>query len=122
MNKIEFLNIKYSPKTIDECLISNNNKKIINNFIKNKSIINTIFYGDIGVGKSSVINIIINTLTDYNIKHLNLITITDSTFNDLEKLYMYNKRINKNASINNIFIRRRLFYGSIFKLVEGSSR
>lgn len=120
MNKIEFLNIKYSPKTIDECLISNNNKKIINNFIKNKSIINTIFYGDIGVGKSSVINIIINTLTDYNIKHLSLITITDSTFNDLEKLYMYNKRINKKTLlvINDFHLLKPIIQNNFYVLIQ----
>lgn len=120
MNKIEFLNIKYSPKTIDKCLISNNNKKIINNFIKNKSIINTIFYGDIGVGKSSVINIIINTLTDYNIKHLSLITITDSTFNDLEKLYMYNKRINKKTLlvINDFHLLKPIIQNNFYVLIQ----
>ena len=50
---------KYKPKYIDEFSLNENNKCILNNYIKN-NYFNLIFEGESGCGKSSLINIIIN--------------------------------------------------------------
>lgn len=78
------LNIKYKPNNINDCYISIDNKNKINLLIKNNSFQNTIFYGENGTCKSTVINLIlehlkvpqknilrINLLFDKNIKTLN---------------------------------------------------
>ena len=49
---------KYKPKTIDELLLSNNNKYLLCEYLKN-SYYNLILEGETGCGKSSLINIII---------------------------------------------------------------
>ena len=49
---------KYKPKTIDDLLLSNNNKNLLNKFLEN-SYFNLILEGESGCGKSSLINIII---------------------------------------------------------------
>ena len=55
------LNIKYRPKTINECYISDENKKKLNRMIEKESFRNMIFYGDVGTGKSTVIDIILKS-------------------------------------------------------------
>lgn len=55
-------NHKYQPKTINDCYITDINKSKLNLLIKNKSFQNTIFYGDIGTGKTTVINLIVKKL------------------------------------------------------------
>ena len=50
---------KYKPKTIDDLLLSNNNKNLLNKYLEN-SYFNLILEGESGCGKSSLINIIIN--------------------------------------------------------------
>ena len=54
-------NIKYRPKTINECYISDENKKKLNKMIEKESFRNMIFYGDVGTGKSTVIDIILKS-------------------------------------------------------------
>ena len=49
---------KYKPKTIDDLLLSNNNKNLLNKYLEN-SYFNLILEGESGCGKSSLINIII---------------------------------------------------------------
>ena len=49
---------KYKPQTIDELLLSNTNKYLLNKYLKN-SYFNLILEGESGCGKSSLINIII---------------------------------------------------------------
>jgi len=53
---------KYRPKTIDELVVSENDKKIINNFISNDEIPNLLFYGNAGTGKTSTGKILISSL------------------------------------------------------------
>ena len=54
----ELLIHKYKPATIDQLLLSENNKKLLKNFIIN-NYYNLIFEGSSGCGKSSLINIIL---------------------------------------------------------------
>ncbi len=54
----ELLIHKYKPVTIDQLLLSENNKKLLKNFIIN-NYYNLIFEGSSGCGKSSLINIIL---------------------------------------------------------------
>jgi replication-associated recombination protein RarA len=49
---------KYKPQTIDELLLSNNNKYLLTKYLEN-SYFNLILEGETGCGKSSLINIII---------------------------------------------------------------
>ena len=56
------LNKKYQPTTIDECYITDINKNKLNLLIQNQSFQNTIFYGNTGTGKTTIINLIINKL------------------------------------------------------------
>lgn len=95
---MENLNIKYLPKEIDDCFISNRNKSIINRMIKNKNFSNTIFYGGIGYGKSCVINIILKHMEDFNVVKLNMLLYGNeikTIFSSLERTCAYNKRIHK---------------------------
>ena len=54
----ELLIYKYKPHNINDLLLSENNKNLLNNFIKN-NYYNIIFEGSSGCGKSSLINIIL---------------------------------------------------------------
>lgn len=54
----ELLIHKYKPHNINDLLLSENNKNLLNNFIKN-NYYNIIFEGSSGCGKSSLINIIL---------------------------------------------------------------
>ena len=61
MNNIPW-NEKYRPKKLNELLYNEEIKNIINNFINNKNIPNIILYGPSGIGKTSLVNILINSL------------------------------------------------------------
>lgn len=54
----ELLIHKYKPENIDQLLLSENNKKLLKNFLTN-NYFNIIFEGSSGCGKSSLINIIL---------------------------------------------------------------
>ena len=65
MNNIPWIE-KYRPKNIDDILYNENIKNIIQKFINNKNIPNIILYGYHGIGKTSLINIIVNSLYTNN--------------------------------------------------------
>ena len=62
MNVDNLWSEKYRPKTIDELVVSENDKKIINNFISKDEIPNLLFYGNAGTGKTSTGKILISSL------------------------------------------------------------
>lgn len=107
---MENLNTKYIPKTIDECFISEKNKKIINRLIENKSFSNTIFYGGIGYGKTSVINIILKHIENVDIQRLNILLN-----NDIKKIFLTLERI---CAINKRQGKRTLFIIEDFHLLK----
>ena len=90
------LNIKYRPKTINECYISEQNKKILNKMIEKQSFRNVIFYGDCGTGKSTVIDIILHSKQFEHTKILNINLLLDkykkSMTNIIEENYLYWKK------------------------------
>jgi replication-associated recombination protein RarA len=53
---------KYRPKTIQDLILSDDDKKIIENFINNDEIPNLLFYGNAGTGKTSTGKILISAL------------------------------------------------------------
>jgi DNA polymerase III delta prime subunit len=53
---------KYRPQNINDLVLSENDKKIIQNFIKNDEIPNLLFYGNAGTGKTSTGKILISAL------------------------------------------------------------
>ncbi len=53
---------KYRPKTINDLVISENDKKVIEKFIKNDEIPNLLFYGNAGTGKTTTGKILITSL------------------------------------------------------------
>mgnify|MGYP000925757627 CR=1 FL=1 len=55
-------NEKYRPNNFNELLYNEDIINIIKNFINNKNIPNIILYGSPGIGKTSIVNIIVNTL------------------------------------------------------------
>ena len=77
MNKL--LIHKYKPKSIDQLLLSENNKDLLKNFIIN-NYYNIIFEGSSGCGKSSLINIILqeyykenNKIIESNVCYISLL-------------------------------------------------
>lgn len=62
MNVDNLWSEKYRPKTIDDLVVSENDKKIINNFIVKDEIPNLLFYGNAGTGKTSTGKILISSL------------------------------------------------------------
>ena len=61
---------KYKPQTIDDLLLSNNNKYLLNKYLEN-SYFNLILEGESGCGKSSLINIIIKHYYNNNTSVIN---------------------------------------------------
>lgn len=53
---------KYRPKTIDDIVLSDNNKTVVENFCKTKDIPQLLFVGNAGIGKTSLAKIIINDI------------------------------------------------------------
>ena len=53
---------KYRPTTTQDLILSEDDKKIIENFIKNDEIPNLLFYGNAGTGKTSTGKILISAL------------------------------------------------------------
>jgi DNA polymerase III delta prime subunit len=53
---------KYRPQNIDDLVLSDGDKRIIENFIKNDEIPNLLFYGNAGTGKTSTGKILISAL------------------------------------------------------------
>jgi DNA polymerase III delta prime subunit len=53
---------KYRPLNFDQILYNNDIINVIKNFINNKNIPNLILYGSSGIGKTSIVNIIVNSL------------------------------------------------------------
>ena len=53
---------KYRPQKINDLVLSNNDAKIIENFIKNDEIPNLLFYGNAGTGKTTTGKILISEL------------------------------------------------------------
>ena len=49
---------KYRPKTLNEIVLSDANRKIFQQFAKNKEIPNLLFTGCAGIGKTSLAKII----------------------------------------------------------------
>ena len=97
------LNIKYCPKTIEECYISEENKKKINRMIEKESFRNMIFYGDVGTGKSTVIKLILqsNQFKKTKILKINLLLddLKKRMKSDIEEYYLYWKRRGYNTLI-----------------------
>ena len=65
MNNIPWIE-KYRPKNIDDILYNEDIKNIIKKFIYNKNIPNIILYGYHGIGKTSLVNIIVNSVYNNN--------------------------------------------------------
>lgn len=93
---MENLNNKYKPKNINQCLISDKNKKILNKWVENKYCSNTIFYGSIGTGKSTIINILLNNLDNVSVFYI------DTLCNQIY-YYIDNKKIINNIDIKLLF-------------------
>ena len=53
---------KYRPQKIEDLVLCDNDKKIIENFIKNDEISNLLFYGNAGTGKTTTGKILISAL------------------------------------------------------------
>jgi DNA polymerase III delta prime subunit len=53
---------KYRPQNVDDLVLSEDDKKIIQNFIKNDEIPNLLFYGNAGTGKTTTGKILISAL------------------------------------------------------------
>jgi DNA polymerase III delta prime subunit len=53
---------KYRPTTIQDLILSDDDKRIIENFIKNDEIPNLLFYGNAGTGKTTTGKILISAL------------------------------------------------------------
>jgi DNA polymerase III delta prime subunit len=53
---------KYRPKHVQDLILSENDKKIIEKFIKNDEIPNLLFYGNAGTGKTTTGKILISSL------------------------------------------------------------
>ena len=53
---------KYRPQKIQDLVLCDNDKKIIENFIKNDEIPNLLFYGNAGTGKTTTGKILISAL------------------------------------------------------------
>lgn len=62
MNLDNMWSEKYRPKTIDDLVLSEEDSKILRNFIKNDEIPNLLFYGNAGTGKTSTGKILISAL------------------------------------------------------------
>lgn len=93
---MENLNDKYKPKNINDCLLTDKNKKILNRWIKNKYCGNIIFYGNIGCGKSTIINILLNNIENKMIFYIDVLC---------NQIYYYenNKKIISNIDIKLLF-------------------
>jgi len=62
-SKLENLWIEsYRPSVIDDLVLTEENKKIINKFISDDEIPNLLFYGNAGTGKTSLAKILVNLL------------------------------------------------------------
>lgn len=62
---------KYRPKTLDDFIISDNNKKIIESFKTKKEIPNLLFTGSPGLGKTTLAKIIVNNILNCQYLYIN---------------------------------------------------
>lgn len=62
---------KYRPKTIDDFIISDSNKKIIESFKTKKEIPNLLFTGSPGLGKTTLAKIIVNDILNCQYLYIN---------------------------------------------------
>jgi replication-associated recombination protein RarA len=99
----ELLIHKYKPKSIDQLLLSENNKDLLKNFLTN-NYYNIIFEGSSGCGKSSLINIILqhyykgnNKIIESNVCYISLLKDQGINF------YKNEVRIFINNCINNSY-------------------
>lgn len=53
---------KYRPSTIDDIVLSNDNRDIVNTFFDNSEIPNLLFIGNAGIGKTSLAKLIVGTI------------------------------------------------------------
>lgn len=53
---------KYRPSTIDDIVLSEDNRDIVNKFFDNNEIPNLLFIGNAGIGKTSLAKLIVNTI------------------------------------------------------------
>jgi len=72
--KVDFNNLwveKYRPKTLDDFIISDTNKAIIESFKNKKEIPNLLFTGTPGLGKTSLAKIIVNSILECQYLYIN---------------------------------------------------
>jgi len=62
---------KYRPKTLDDFIISENNKNIINSFKVKKEIPNLLFTGSPGLGKTTLAKILVNDILKCQYLYIN---------------------------------------------------
>lgn len=99
---------KYKPKHIDDLLINGQLKQKIKNFIEQKNIPNMIIIGDIGVGKTSLLNCLAldnfkENISDYVCKINSSVEKNVKLLNDKLELFC-NKIINVKHPTNRMFI------------------
>lgn len=71
---VDFNNLwveKYRPKTLDDFIISDSNKAIIESFRNKKEIPNLLFTGTPGLGKTSLAKIIVNSILECQYLYIN---------------------------------------------------
>jgi len=62
---------KYRPKSLEDFVISDDNKKIIESFVHKKEIPNLLFTGTPGIGKTSLAKIIVNDILQCQYLYIN---------------------------------------------------
>jgi len=62
---------KYRPKTLNDFIISDSNKKIIESFLTKKEIPNLLFTGSPGLGKTTLAKIIVNDILNCQYLYIN---------------------------------------------------
>jgi replication factor C small subunit len=62
---------KYRPKTLDEIILSESNKKILLKYEKEKSIPNLLFVGNAGIGKTSLAKLLCKSVLDCQYLYIN---------------------------------------------------
>lgn len=71
---LEFNNLwveKYRPSKLDDFVISEKNKPLINSFIKSKEIPNLLFLGTPGLGKTTLAKILVNQILECQYLYIN---------------------------------------------------
>ncbi|NPA68275.1 MAG: AAA family ATPase [Chlorobi bacterium] len=65
------LEVKYAPKDIDDIILTERIRKTVNNLIKKKEIPNLLFYGDFGLGKTSLAKILAKKFSGEEVLYIN---------------------------------------------------